>query len=155
MILLDNKQVASVNDLFETRVLTRVLTRKEHPWGYEGNPTKYSFMELYLDKELNQRIGGRPFYEKVFATLMRRGEKYEFSRHLIEYRVNENYRIVVKPNHKSKLVKLELRLAEGDKICYGFSSAAYLNVNLDNFLRHCKDLMDKIDSTQTLFVGRR
>ena len=150
MILLDNKQVASVNDLFDTRV----LVREQHPWGYEVNPTKYSFMELYLGKELNQRIGGRPFYEKVFTTLMRRGETYEFSRNLIEYRVNENYRIVVKPNHQSKLVKLELRLAEGDKICYGFSSAAYLDVNLGNFLRHCQDLMDKIDSTQTLFVGR-
>ena len=151
MILLDNKQVTSVTELFETRV----LIREQFSWCHEVNPTKYSFMELYLGKELRERIGGRPFYEKVFATLMRRGETYEFSRKLIEYKVNENYRIVVKPDHKSKTVKLELRLAEGDKICYGYSSAAYLDVNLDNFLRRCQELIGKIDSIQTLFVGRR
>ena len=151
MILLDNKQVTSVNDLFETRV----LIREQFSWCHEVNPTKYSFMELYLGKELRERIGGRPFYEKVFDTLMHRGETYEFSRNLIEYKVNENYRVLVKPNHKSKLVKLELRLAEGDKICYGYSSAAYIDKNLDIFLNHCQELIGKIDSTQTLFVGRR
>lgn len=151
MILLDNKQVTSVNELFDTRV----LIREQFSWCHETNPTKYSFMELYLGKELREKIGGRPFYERVFATLMHRGETYEFSRNLIEYKANENYRIVVKPNHKSNTVKLELRLAEGDKICYGYSSAAYLDKNLDIFLKHCQDLIGKIDSTQTLFVGRR